>query len=674
MKKSYKHIIAGAMAAMVAASLGSCSDSFLEQEPLSFYEPTKTYSTEAGLQAALAICDRHLQYLHCLKGNGNQVPMSTHYQATDLGLFAKTDAGGSFLDNFDGKITPTSGMGNDNNDINNLEGLYNEMWSGVKYANTVLSYVDNVPGLDAETRDAYKGRAYFHRALRYYYLGLMWNNVPLITKIMTVPKQNYRSCSRDAIFTMLVGDLEFAVKHVPTIKNNRLTGSVNQETCMMLLIKCYLAMGEFAKAEAMATDLIDNHGLSLMQAPFGSGPQSGEPNTWKVERNVMWDLFRGENVASASNTELIMPILNFNDQNFTQNMIMRAAGPNWDSGDITDPSGMARPVRNYSRNDGNYKNNMDWLRVIGRGIGVHRTSWWYNKGIWCHNGEEDTQDMRHNREMGNWIEMEDLTYNDANSPFRGKHLQLYATEDYKNAEGKVLVEKGRILCNDTLRCWYPFPLYKMYVLDQSAEKNMGATQFNGATKGDVCSNGNVYLYRLAEAYLLRAEARVYQGKGGEAAADLNVIRRRANAKYMYTNANIGDVCDERGRELYWEEWRKAELVRISWALARSGRADERGVTYSLDNWDKQEGTDLAGGSYWYQRCVRYNIYNHGPIKSKHEWNFVVNKHNLFWPIPNSAITANNGFPLAQNFGYDGYNAAADMWTDYNDAIADEDRH
>lgn len=47
-------------------------------------------------------------------------------------------------------------------------------------------------------------------------------------------------------------------------------GMVNQEACMQLLIKCYLAVGEYSKAEQMATDLINNHGLALMTEPFGT--------------------------------------------------------------------------------------------------------------------------------------------------------------------------------------------------------------------------------------------------------------------------------------------------------------------------------------------------------------------------------------------------------------------
>ena len=109
-----------------------------------------------------------------------------------------------------------------------------------------------------------------------------------------------------------------------------------------------------------------------------------------------------------------------------------------------------------------------------------------------------------------------------------------------------------MLCSDTIRSWFPTPLYKVYIVDQSAEENMNANQFNGATKGNNVSNGNLYLFRLAETYLLRAEAKFYQGNATGAAEDVNEIRRRANAKKMFTTVTIGDICDERARELIWK--------------------------------------------------------------------------------------------------------------------------
>ena len=103
--------------------------------------------------------------------------------------------------------------------------------------------------------------------------------------------------------------------------------------------------------------------------------------------------------------------------------------------------------------------------------------------------------------------MTDLKYNNPESDFNGQNMMLYAPDDYYDEDGKLLVKKGDLLCSDTIRSWFPTPLYKVYILDQSAEENMNANQFNGATKGKNVSNGNLYLFRLAETYLLRAEAK-----------------------------------------------------------------------------------------------------------------------------------------------------------------------
>lgn len=669
MKISKFNIIKGFSAVAAISMLTGCSDNFLEQDPLSFFEPEKTYSTEAGLKSALAICDNHYKAM-LMDGNGNVLPIASVYFMTDMGLYAKTDAGGGIMDDFAHKITPTSGMAG-GGDSNAMSRFYSESCNGIKYANTVLSYVDDVEGLDDKVRDEYKGRAYFHRAYKYYHMVLLFGDVPLISKIMTTPKNDYKSTSKEAIFKMLVHDLEFAVEHVPSQKDMPYYGPVNQEACMQLLIKCYLVDGQFDKAEQMATDLINNHGLALMTQPFGELVPSGNPDTWAVERNVLWDLHRGTNITNTANTETILPILNYHDENFTQYLTMRALGVHWSNGDIMDPSGIGSPTYNFSRGDGEYETTLDWLRVLGRGIGCFRTSYHFNKTMWYYDGKEDTQDMRHNRNIGNWVEMEDIKYNRHNSPFFGQNMQLYATEDYKDADGNTLIEKGTLLCKDTIRSWYPIPLYKMYILDQSAEENWWANQFNGATKGSVPSNGNMYLFRLAETYLLRAEARFYQGNASAAAEDVNVVRRRANAEKMFTTVTIGDIADERGRELYMEEWRQPELTRISWCLAKSGKPDEWGNTYDINTWDKQSGTDLAGGSYWYQRCLHYNIFNRGTIISKVELNYQVDKHNLFWPLPNSVITANIGAQLRQNYGYDGYDDSVFMFTNWEDAVADE---
>ncbi len=667
--KNISKYINGSLALAATAMLTACGDSFLEPEPYSFYEPTTTFSTVSGLESALSQCDSQLKFMY-IDGNGNMLVANTQYFTTDVFLYGKTDAGDP-EDDIAAKLTPTTFLGG-GGDGNARMLFWDRSWAGIKYANTVLSYIDKVKDLDDETRAEYRGRALFHRAYHYYNLVLNFGDVPLITKLPEVAKNNYTSCSKEAIMKMLVHDLEIAVEGVKPQKEQSMWGVVNQEGCMQLLIKCYLAVGEWKKAEQTADDLINNHGLALMTEPFGTFYQGNE-KTWKVTDNVMWDLMRGENVIDAANTETIMPILNYNDQQFTQYLPMRSNFMHWSNGIIQDPNGLGSPAYNFAKADtANYSEDLDWLRAIGRGIGCGRTSKHFNYTMWNYDGDIDWQDLRHSREYGNWLEPTDIKYNRPNSAYYGQNMRLYVTKDDRDNEGNPpTLPVNTILCSDTIRSWYPTPLWKLYIFDVSASENNWATQYNGATKGSYCSNGNLYLFRLAETYLLRAEAKFYQGDASGAAQDVNKVRERAHAKKMFTTVTIGDILDERARELYMEEFRQVELCRVSWCLARSGMPDEWGNTYDINTWDKQSGTDLNGGSYWFQRTTKLNLFNHGTIVSSKELNYRVDKRNLFWPVPNSAITANYKGQMRQNYGYDGYDDSIPMFTDWEEAIEDE---
>lgn len=63
--------------------------------------------------------------------------------------------------------------------------------------------------------------------------------------------------------------------------------------------------------------------------------------------------------------------------------------------------------------------------------------------------------------------------------------------------------------------------------------------------------------------------------------DINIIRRRTHCNQLYASVNLGDIMNERARELNMEEWRFTELSRVSYCLALSGKAigiSESGIT------------------------------------------------------------------------------------------------
>ncbi len=73
---------------------------------------------------------------------------------------------------------------------------------------------------------------------------------------------------------------------------------------------------------------------------------------------------------------------------------------------------------------------------------------------------------------------------------------------------------------------------------------------------------DIPLFRLAEAYLTRAEAKWRLGDAQTALDDINTLRARANAGAMAAISSEMDILDEWCREFYMEGRRRSDLVRF----------------------------------------------------------------------------------------------------------------
>jgi len=143
-------------------------------------------------------------------------------------------------------------------------------------------------------------------------------------------------------------------------------------------------------------------------------------------------------------------------------------------------------------------------------------------------------------------------------------------------------------------------------------------RYTGIADGQDRSNlfRDEYLIRLPETILLRAEAKQRLGDKAGAAADVNLLRDRAQCSYKVTAADMDDkfntILDERARELVYEECRWNTLLRM-------------GGTIAVD---------------------RIREYAHWP-ETKATLTF---NYNL-WPIPNRVIDANKDVKIEQNPGW-----------------------
>jgi hypothetical protein len=290
MKKIYNKVLAGLMAGTMLTFF-SCSDDFLKQDPLSMYSPENTFTSEAGIRAVLSSADRSLRnyvtyYEHC-----NLVtPFYTTLQHTDIAVSGKTDQSTIWADPAD-RLTPTNGLEYGGSEVNQLSYYWSETYEGIKTANVIITYLPDLD-IDETKKNAYLGRAYFHRAFRYLNLVFLFKDVPYVSKSISSPKFDYLSTSREAILEKMVLDMEFAVQHVPDQKDMDEIGMINKGACRMLLAKLYLSTGQWQKAIDQTTALINDPSYDLMRNEFGTFIEPFNNKPWTVTRNVIWDIHR----------------------------------------------------------------------------------------------------------------------------------------------------------------------------------------------------------------------------------------------------------------------------------------------------------------------------------------------------------------------------------------------
>ena len=70
-----------------------------------------------------------------------------------------------------------------------------------------------------------------------------------------------------------------------------------------------------------------------------------------------------------------------------------------------------------------------------------------------------------------------------------------------------------------------------------------------------------FIIRMAEIYLIAAEADIYLNGGSKAMGYINKVRQRAGATPLTGSASVRTVLDERGRELCGEYCRFYDLKR-----------------------------------------------------------------------------------------------------------------
>ncbi len=610
-KKQIQKYIVGAIALLPLLTTG-CRESWLDPKPLSFYTPENTYVDANGLYSAVVACERNMRHEYF----GDLAPILTEMYTADIAVHGKTDQSGSLVD-FDNYMLPTQV----HSDERNKMGWYwDEGFKGIKYANIVVSRLDNATFESEDERNAVLGAAYFQRAYRYYKLTHQFGNVPWLDHEITEPKLDFYSHDRWSILQQIKEDLEFAYQWVPAQVDR---GKTSKAACGVLLMKVCMSLEDFDRAIEVGRDLVAQY--PLMTERFTTNQNTA--NT-----NLMHDLHSVEAKIDMSNTEGLMYVVSYpNTEGSDRMQIMRNALPYWAKGAaITTPAGETGTAIVPASEDIGTEIDNDYN--VGRGIGTCRPTNYYQYEIWT---DKEANDLRSPNNHDSWRRMEDLYYNEpslkGNSEWYGQHL----------------VRPSNIIVSDTVRCWYMWPHYKLFVPDPTVTQDYkgGETPW--------------YIYRTAEVYLMLGECYYWKDQPQQAAEMLNVVRQRAGAESLTaSDINIGEILAERARELYYEENRHVELVRISYTYARSGKPCEvfGGRVYNLNDFSGPGGTGSnvkqTGYNFWYDWMMEHNnFFRDGTVIAYGQYRISV--HHVLWPIPEDAITANTLGVINQNIGYSG---------------------
>lgn len=154
----------------------------------------------------------------------------------------------------------------DNNNIlpenGSVSGIWSVMYAGINVTNNVISKVPGIPGMTDEERNKALGELYFIRALNHFNLLNYFGAVPIVTA-PTVGVSNLdkpRNAVQD-VYNQIINDLLFAADNLSASGNKTRT---SKYAAKALLARVYLYKGEYAKAESLATEVIENGGYTLL--------------------------------------------------------------------------------------------------------------------------------------------------------------------------------------------------------------------------------------------------------------------------------------------------------------------------------------------------------------------------------------------------------------------------
>lgn len=554
MKKTLKKYINGiGLLLLLAIGLSACDDNFLDQETPHIIAPDNLFVDEAGFDAglnglySLARIERAgLPSNGSPTGNSNNLTCAMMMAGTDVIYGNRPWNAELFLNDWGEQI-----LGNAAQEY--FKGTWNWLYEIINASNTIINRADQFSGkgIDESTLNRISAEAKTMRAWAYRHLTFLYGDVPLVKEESTGEnvRLDWERTSASEVRDLIKEDLEFAVIHLPETHLN--DGKIIKAVAQHYLTELLIIEENYTSAISLALEAI-------------SGPRSLVTNRYGVNASAPGtpysDMFlSGNSNPSEGNTEALWVLQNeYEVEGGQGHNIMRR----WFMSEYSSSSGGAPGLAVTVDRGGRGNTRLSATKFV---FDLYRDD----------NG---------------------VVVDDRGDEFSWRTYFVVRDEDPSSA-GNV---------GDTL--WLDFtpedPLgdrFRPYTRKWDWSHEIDPSESRAF-------NDQVYL-RLADTYLLLAEAYFKNGDLTNAAFYINELRKRANA----TTISPGDVTldfilDERARELFSEEHRRYTLLR---------------------------------NEKWIERTNLHNRNASGKM---------VDRDKLF-PIPQSFIDANLDFKISNNPGY-----------------------
>ena len=512
-----------------------------------------------------------------------------------------------FFNNFGATLNPSS---------TDMDNLFNWLYQMVNAANVIINQaITTTVNLSTQDRNQIVGEAKLFRALAYRHLSYLYGGVPLnLGESSDVSKNNWVRASLSDVRKQIIADLLDAESGMAVLPPNE--GRFPKGVATHYLAEMYLATGDNQKAMDKANSLISSGIFSLVTSRYGVNANN--------LGSAYSDMFINGNCdRSQGNTEALYVFKNLYPNTaagFQYNIMRRWWITRYNQVLINGNSVIGYSAANGGRGIGRFgPTKYALLNYDANDVRGGINNWHY---YWIMKSDEAvTLKIPAGATLGDTLWVERKVTGTGTSATLALNYRYIMTNAATLPAGKKLKDTIRTtaitflnepLSSNTLNDPNAINAYHWPSIRKWDYAPAVATDIQQANNCD----DNIYL-RLADTYLLLAEAQYKLGDASAAATTINILRARANASLITaSDVTIDFIMDERSRELISEEHRRYTLLRVR---------------------DPQNPVQPI----WYRRTKQYNAIA-GPN---------IQLRDTLLPIPQSVINANLGAVMPKNPGY-----------------------